>query len=170
MRALTAVALAAAVALTACGSDDDGPGAADTATDKEPVVTRAKTEATRSPRAQGTTVKAADSEFGTMLFGANDQAIYMFENDRRDESACYDECAEEWPPVTTKGEPQAGAGVEDSLLGTTKRRDGTLQVTYDGKPLYFYAHEAPGEVRCHNVDLNGGFWWVIGPDGDRLPA
>jgi len=50
-----------------------------------------------------------------------------------------------------------------------KRRDGRLQVTYAGKPLYFYAHEAPGEVRCHNVNLNGGLWWVVGPDGKRRP-
>jgi hypothetical protein len=42
-------------------------------------------------------------------------------------------------------------------------------VTYAGKPLYFYDHEGPGEVRCHNVDLNGGLWWVVGPDGKRRP-
>jgi predicted lipoprotein with Yx(FWY)xxD motif len=50
-----------------------------------------------------------------------------------------------------------------------KREDGRLQVTYDDQPLYFYANEAPGEVRCHNVDLNGGLWWVVGPDGTRRP-
>ncbi len=50
-----------------------------------------------------------------------------------------------------------------------KRRDGKLQVTYAGKPLYLYAHEGPGEVSCHNVSLNGGLWWVIGPDGKRRP-
>ena len=108
------------------------------------------------------------SEFGEMLYDANDQAIYVFERDTTGESVCYDECAAAWPPVVTSGEPVAGAGVNASLLGTTERRDGTVQVTYGGKPLYFYAHEAPGEVRCHNVDLNGGFWWVIGADGERL--
>ena len=41
-------------------------------------------------------------------------------------------------------------------------------MTYGGRPLYYYAHEAPGEVRCHNVDLNGGFWWVVGRDGEPL--
>ena len=108
------------------------------------------------------------SEFGEMLYDANDQAIYVFERDTTGESVCYDECAAAWPPVVTSGEPVAGAGVDASLLGTTERRDGTVQVTYGGKPLYYYAHEAPGEVRCHNVDLNGGFWWVIGADGERL--
>jgi len=63
----------------------------------------------------------------------------------------------------------AGSGVRASLLGTTRRRDGRRQVTYRGRPLYYYAHEGAGQVRCHNVDLNGGLWWVIGPDGRRRP-
>jgi predicted lipoprotein with Yx(FWY)xxD motif len=71
--------------------------------------------------------------------------------------------------VITKGQPRATSGARTALLGTVKRRDGKLQVTYAGKPLYFYAHEGRGEVRCHNVDLNGGHWWVVGPDGRRRP-
>ena len=63
----------------------------------------------------------------------------------------------------------AGSGVRRSLLGTTRRRDGRRQVTYRGRPLYYYAHEDSGEVRCHNVFLNGGKWWVIGADGRRRP-
>jgi predicted lipoprotein with Yx(FWY)xxD motif len=70
----------------------------------------------------------------------------------------------------SEGKPQAGKGVRASLLGTIKRRDGRAQVTYAGKPLYFYAHEDPGVVLCHNVNLNGGYWWVIGADGKRRPA
>ncbi len=104
-----------------------------------------------------------------MLYDANDQAIYVFERDAGEESTCYEECATAWPPVLTSGEPVAGRGIEAPLLGTTERRDGSTQVTYGGRPLYYYAHEAPGEVRCHNVDLNGGFWWVIGRDGEPLP-
>jgi predicted lipoprotein with Yx(FWY)xxD motif len=104
-----------------------------------------------------------------MLFDSSRQAIYVFENDRRGGTVCYGTCAEAWPPVLTDGEPRPGKGVNASLLGTVKRRDGRVQVTYAGKPLYFYAHERPGEVRCHNVNLNGGFWWVIGPDGKRRP-
>ena len=100
-----------------------------------------------------------------MLFSPGDQAIYVFENDPKHESVCYGECAEAWPPVLTEGEPVAGGGTDEDLVGTTQRRDGSTQVTYAGRPLYFYAHEGPGEVRCHNVDLNGGLWWVVGPDG-----
>ena len=105
-----------------------------------------------------------------MLFDENKQAIYVFERDSRNKTVCYDECADAWPPVFTEGAPQAGEGVNASRLGTMKRRDGSEQVTYDGQPLYFYAHEDPGVVLCHNVDLNGGLWWVVGADGEPRPA
>jgi predicted lipoprotein with Yx(FWY)xxD motif len=104
-----------------------------------------------------------------MLWGPRRQAIYIFERDRPGESRCYGACARAWPPVFTKGRPVAGRGVRKSLLGTTRRRNGKRQVTYAGKPLYYYAHEGPGEVRCHNVNLNGGLWWVVGTDGRRRP-
>ncbi len=126
-----------------------------------------KKEKTAMARGKGTTITLGDSEFGSMLFDSKKQAIYIFQKDSKGKTVCYDDCAEAWPPVFTKGEPKAGEGVKASLLGTVKRRDGKLQVTYAGKPLYFYAHEGPGEVRCHNVNLNGGLWWVVGPDGKR---
>jgi predicted lipoprotein with Yx(FWY)xxD motif len=122
-----------------------------------------------SASAAGTKVTAASSEFGTMLWGPKRQAMYVFERDRRNRSRCYGECAAAWPPVYTRGAPVAGSGVRRSLLGTTRRRDGRRQVTYRGRPLYYYAHETAGEVRCHNVVLNGGRWWVIGTDGRRRP-
>ncbi len=120
-----------------------------------------------SAMAAGTKITVRGSEFGSMLFGPDRQAIYVFERDGRDRSRCYGECAKAWPPVYTKGKPVAGPGTRASLLGTAKRRDGRLQVTYRGRPLYFYVNEGPGEVRCHNVNLNGGLWWVVGPDGRR---
>jgi predicted lipoprotein with Yx(FWY)xxD motif len=107
------------------------------------------------------------SEFGRVLFDANGQAVYAFENDRRNRSNCTsEECVTAWPPVLTREQPSAGAGVEVGLLGTIRRSDGTLQVTYDGRPLYFYEHEGPGEIKCHNVELHGGLWWVVTPRGD----
>jgi predicted lipoprotein with Yx(FWY)xxD motif len=172
--------LACAALLAACGedesSDQGGKAEPSAAAPAEPEGEPAKDEAEPAgadrgevkERPEGTTIVTGSSEFGEMLFDERDQAIYIFENDSKDETVCYDECAEAWPPVLTKGEPQAGDGVEAGLLGTIERDDGTTQVTYAGQPLYFYAHEAPGEVRCHNVNLNGGYWWVVGPDGERL--
>jgi predicted lipoprotein with Yx(FWY)xxD motif len=156
------------VALAGCGDDSASPSTA--AAPKEPTSkTSAADPDMAAQEGEGATITLGDSDFGSMLFDSNNQAIYVFEEDPRRRSACYGECAEAWPPVFTEGEPRARAGVRGSLLGTVKRRDGRMQVTYAGKPLYFYAHEAPGEVRCHNVNLNGGFWWVVGPDGERRP-
>lgn len=112
-----------------------------------------------------TKIVVGKSQFGPMLFNAKRQAIYVFGADARRKSNCYGECARLWPPVYTTGKPRAGAGVKATLLGTTKRRDGRLQLTYAGRPLYYYAHEGPGQVLCHNVNLNGGIWKVVAPSG-----
>ncbi len=160
LRALLAL-LAVAGLLAGCGDDDESA-----ASEAVPRAERASPPAGKAA-ARGTRITLRDSEFGTMLFGANRQAIYIFQNDSKGKTVCYGECARAWPPVFTKGRPKAGRGVRASLLGTVKRRNGRRQVTYAGRPLYFYAHEGPGEVRCHNVDLNGGLWWVVGPNGRR---
>lgn len=152
--------------LAGCGGDDD-TGASRDAPAPEPAATTEEAPATPAKPKKGTTITVGDSNFGPMLFDSRKQAIYIFENDSRGKPVCYGECAEAWPPVFAKGKPVAGDGVNESLLGTVERRDGRRQVTYAGRPLYFYAHESPGQVLCHNVDLNGGLWWVVGPDGKR---
>src|SRR5215211_2510615 len=147
------------LAVAGCGDDEpDAPAADET---KTATVDKANT-ATDDSAGQGTSIELAKSEFGSILVDSKAQAIYIFERDRPGRTVCYADCAEAWPPVLTEGEPRAGKGVEAALLGTLERRDGDRQVTYAGKPLYFYAHERPGEVRCHNVSLNGGLWWVVG--------
>ncbi len=119
--------------------------------------------------ADGTKITARGSEFGSMIWAPGRQAAYMFENDGRNESRCHGRCAKAWPPVLSEGRPRAGRGVDSTLLGTTRRRNGDRQVTYASKPLYTYAHEGAGEVLCHDVNLNGGLWWVLGPDGEPRP-
>jgi predicted lipoprotein with Yx(FWY)xxD motif len=171
--------LGAALALAGCGDDSEPsePAQDQQGTVQEPDRSAPPTEETTKPdttereereEPEGTEIELGESEFGSMLFDTRGQAIYIFQNDSRNKTVCYGECAVAWPPVFTKGEPKAGKGVKQSLLGTVERRDGKLQVTYAGKPLYFYVNEKPGEVRCHNVHLNGGLWWVVGADGKRL--
>ena len=173
-------------ALAACGGDDEtqeraGAGATTatqttTATDESPATEDAAAQARRPEGEQGLRVPAqraqivADtSDFGRVLFDANGQAIYVFEIDGPDQSNCTsDACVMAWPPVLTQEEPTAGAGVDAGLLGTIRRDDGTLQVTYNERPLYFYEHEGPGEIKCHNVDLHGGLWWIVTPSGDPV--
>ncbi len=173
MARLSILLIAASLAIAACGDDEDaspsGGDAAEEQTASERETTKdAPVKPETSPaRATGTTITLGQSEFGSMLFDSKRQAIYIFQRDPKGKTACYGECAEAWPPVYTEGAPEAGPGVKPSLLGTVKRRDGRLQVTYADQPLYFYVNEGPGEVRCHNVNLNGGLWWVIGPDGKR---
>jgi predicted lipoprotein with Yx(FWY)xxD motif len=185
MKKLSILLSSAMLAVAGCGDDDDSSNSepvatTDTAMEKEGDAMKKEGDAMKKEEgdamkkeggamAKGTSITVGESEFGDMLFDANKQAIYIFENDPKGETVCYDDCAEAWPPVLTKGEPVAAKGVDESLLGTVERRDGSTQVTYNDQPLYFYAHEAPGEVRCHNVDLNGGLWWVVGPDGERRP-
>jgi predicted lipoprotein with Yx(FWY)xxD motif len=167
MKTLAPVLIAAVLVASGCGEDDPPT----TAGSPTPEPTPREAEPTREPEQRerrGTRVTVGGSQFGEMLFDSRRQAIYIFENDRKGRTVCYGECAEAWPPVTTDGRPVAGKGVDAGLLGTIERRDGTRQVTYAGRPLYYYAHEGPGEVLCHNVDLNGGLWWVVGPDGERL--
>jgi predicted lipoprotein with Yx(FWY)xxD motif len=125
--------------------------------------------ATPAMAAKSTRITAGDSNFGRMIWAPGDQAIYMFDQDGRNKSRCYGRCARAWPPVLTKGRPKAGRGVDADLLGTTRRRNGERQVTYDGRPLYTYAHEGSDEVLCHDVRLNGGLWWVLSPAGEPRP-
>ena len=172
MKLCSALLVAALLALSGCGDDSGDSGEATTQPPAAQETTAPReTTSDSKPRAEpdGTEVVVRESEYGPMLFDSKRQAIYIFENDSKDKTVCYDDCAEAWPPVFTDGEPKAGKGVEQSLLGTVERRDGKQQVTYAGQPLYFYAHEEPGQVLCHNVNLNGGLWWVVGPDGKRRP-
>ena len=184
--ALLAFLLVAPMALGAgaCGGSDEQerPQAADpppaTTEPDEPggkmPTIRDGTLARRPPGEEGLRVAARqarivakDSAFGRVLFDANGQVVYVFENDRPKRSNCTSEdCVKAWPPVLTRERPSAGAGVDARRLGTIRRDDGSRHVTYNGRPLYFYEHEAPGEIKCHNVELHGGLWWVVTPLGE----
>jgi predicted lipoprotein with Yx(FWY)xxD motif len=168
MSRLIAIGAAAVVlAVAGCGDGDDSdddPGSAAT----EAAVTTTATTESAAPTAKGTTIQVSSSDYGQVLFNADDQAIYLFDKESGPTSECYGECAAAWPPVVTKGGPQAGDGTDASLLGTTKRNDGSTQVTYGGHPLYYYAHEGPGQVLCQNVSEFGGLWLVVDPDGEAV--
>jgi predicted lipoprotein with Yx(FWY)xxD motif len=103
------------------------------------------------------------------LGGADHQehrALYAFTRDPRGRSACSGACAAAWPPYLLHGRLGGGASVERSLLGTTRRANGTRQVTYAGRPLYYYVGDRrPGEVRCQNVREFGGIWLVMRASG-----
>ena len=130
----------------------------------QPTTTPSPTRAAR-----GTTVKVAASDYGPILFDGKGQAIYLFDKETTSTPKCYDACAVAWPPVLTKGLPVAVTGARAALLGTVARSDGSTQVTYKDHPLYFYAHEGPNEVRCHDVPGFGGQWLAVAPTGAAAP-
>ena len=167
MARISALLVAGLLALAGCGEDEASPSRSEApAAAQEQEQAAAPAAAKPKP---GTKIVLAGSDFGRMLYDSRKQAIYVFERDGKNRPVCYGECATAWPPVYAKGKPVAGRGVRKSLLGAVKRRDGRRQVTYAGKPLYFYAHEDPGQVLCHNVNLNGGLWWVVGRSGKPRP-
>ena len=140
--------------------------AAETAGARTDTRADAQTEVATTPPA-ALTVRT--TRFGRMLFDGRGRALYAFTRDRRGgPSRCYGACAAAWPVYFAKGRLDAGTGVRQSLIRTTRRRDGRLQVTYNGWPLYYYAHERAGQVLCQDVDGFGGTWLVVGPNGQLV--
>jgi predicted lipoprotein with Yx(FWY)xxD motif len=113
-------------------------------------------------------VMVAESGLGSILVDPEGMTLYMFANDGPGESACTGSCATTWPPLLVDGEPVAGEGIDASLLGTTERSDGSLQLTYNGMPLYFYSQDsAAGDTNGQGV---GGVWYVVNPAGEAVTA
>ncbi|MDQ2631829.1 MAG: hypothetical protein M3Y75_12780 [Actinomycetota bacterium] len=123
-------------------------------------------KAEASMAAKGTKVKVVDSDFGRVIADGKGEAFYLFDKEDSKKPQCYGACAQVWPPVLTKGKPVAAGGAKQSLLGTTKRKNGKLQVTYAGHPLYYYVDDSPGTILCHDVAEFGGLWLVVEPDGE----
>jgi predicted lipoprotein with Yx(FWY)xxD motif len=116
-----------------------------------------------------TTIAVAKSPLGRILVDRKGITLYDFVKDKGTTSVCYGACAALWPPLITKGKPIAGNGVRASLLGTTKRKDGKLEVTYNGHPRdYFVTDRKPGQTTGQGVNQFGGPWWVISPAGKEI--
>jgi predicted lipoprotein with Yx(FWY)xxD motif len=110
------------------------------------------------------------TEYGKALFGPSGKVVYVFGADRGSTSHCYGACATAWPPLLTSSAPIAGPGVRANLLGTTKRKDGRLQVTYNRRPLYYYEADKVGKVMCQHANMHGGLWLIIKPSGQPNTA
>jgi predicted lipoprotein with Yx(FWY)xxD motif len=111
-------------------------------------------------------VLVSSSPFGQILFDHRIRALYIFTKDGKGPSRCYGACAAAWPPYLVKSKPRALTGAKASLIGTVKRTDGTLQVTYAGRPVYFYRGDTqPHQVLCQNVFEYGGLWLVVRGSG-----
>jgi predicted lipoprotein with Yx(FWY)xxD motif len=121
----------------------------------------------------GTVNVSESADFGPILVDGDGFSLYLFMQDTQNSGAstCLDAdgCATEWPPLVTEGEPVAGEGVDETLLGTITRDDGSLQVTYNGWPLYLFAEDtAPGDTNGQGVDEFGGLWFLVSTAGEAI--
>ncbi len=115
----------------------------------------------------GRYLKVINSAYGRVIVDGHSYALYGFTRDPRyGKSRCYGGCAVAWPPLIVGAKPKAAAGARAGQIGTTRRRDGRLQATYGGYPLYYYVGERrPFQIFCQNVFQYGGLWLVVGPSG-----
>jgi predicted lipoprotein with Yx(FWY)xxD motif len=108
------------------------------------------------------TVAVGTSPYGAVLFDGRGFALYAFTHDPRGRTTCSGACARAWPPYLARGALRAGRGARASLLATIRRTDGSRQVTYGGRPLYYYAGDRKaGQILCQNVSEFGGLWLVL---------
>jgi predicted lipoprotein with Yx(FWY)xxD motif len=168
--ALTVLALAAALAVGGCGSDGSGEGGAYGSGGESGSTQAAKSEGGGESAAGGDGIVAVakGSELGAILVDSKGLTLYDFHKDKGGKSSCYGACASTWPPLTTEGAPRAMSGAQSSQLGTTKRSDGTVQVTYAGHPLYTYAVDTkPGDTKGQDIDSFGAEWYALQPSGEE---
>jgi predicted lipoprotein with Yx(FWY)xxD motif len=108
-------------------------------------------------------VHTDSSQYGRILFDSRGFVVYAFTHDANGHSRCTGTCAKAWPPYVVKRAPSG------RLLGATRRADGRLQVTYAGRPLYYYVGDRrPGQILCQNVKEFGGYWLVVRSDGSYV--
>lgn len=169
--AIAALALIGVLALTGCGSSNNGSDSSNSGgAYGSGEESTAKNESSGSSGGGTAAVVSAASapKLGRILVDSKGFTLYDFHKDKGTVSACYGACASVWPPLNTEGAPQAGEGAMASKLGTTKRKDGTVQVTYAGHPLYTYtADTKPGEVNGNDFSSYGAQWYALLPSGEE---
>lgn len=165
--AVGALALVALLAIAGCG----GGGGSTTATESPKPESVAKTTAAPKPEPKGevAVVKVMNTpDLGKVIVDSKGMTLYDFHKDKGTTSACYGECAAAWPPLLTSGTPKAASGAQQALLGTTKRKDGTVQVTYKGHPVYgFVEDKKPGETNGNDFKGFGAQWYALMPNGEE---
>ena len=113
-------------------------------------------------------VSLGHTKLGLVLVDSNGMTLYDFHKDKGTTSSCYGACEQAWPPMTSEGEATVGNGASASKLGTTERKDGTMQVTYAGHPLYtFVEDKKPGEANGNDSKAFGGQWYALKGNGEE---
>lgn len=119
--------------------------------------------------AHAATVATAPSGLGRILVDSRGRTLYLFEKDRKGQSACSGLCTAYWPPLLAKGKSLAGKGAKRPLLGSIRRADGTRQVTYAGHPLYLFSGDTKrGQTNGEGLTDFGAGWDVVSPGGKKI--
>jgi predicted lipoprotein with Yx(FWY)xxD motif len=120
-------------------------------------------------QSSGPIVSTASTSLGRILVNSGGRTLYVFSRDKNDKSACAGMCAKFWPPLIASGKPQASAGARATLLGTTKRADGRMQVTYNRHPLYTFVKDTrKGQTHGEGLTAFGGQWNAVSPAGTKV--
>jgi predicted lipoprotein with Yx(FWY)xxD motif len=127
------------------------------------------TPASHAAQAKGAIVSTAKTSLGEILVNSTGRTLYLFGKDRNGKSSCSGKCAVAWPPLTTSGKPTFTGSAMASLIGTTKRADGRLQVTYNHHPLYTFVKDTKaGQTSGEGVNALGGIWDAVSPAGAKI--
>jgi predicted lipoprotein with Yx(FWY)xxD motif len=114
-------------------------------------------------------VSLRTTKLGAILVNAKGHTLYLFTKDKSAKSSCSGMCAKYWPPAIARTKPTAGTGIKLALLGTTKRSDGTKQLTYNHHPLYGFAlDKQAGQVSGQAANAFGGRWWAVSARGTAV--
>ena len=160
---LAALAVAGAMVLAACG------GAGTSSSSGSAAGYGAPTAGSAGGSGAASVVGTKTGSLGTFLVDGKGRALYLWEADHGSTSTCTGACAQAWPPLTITGPPKASGAVRGSLLGTTKRADGSREVTYAGHPLYLFAGDSrAGQTTGQGSTAFGAAWWVVTPAGKAL--
>jgi predicted lipoprotein with Yx(FWY)xxD motif len=168
LQTLGFVAVAAALA-AACGSSSSSSASGAAALQASAVASsQPGAGSTQTGGAAGAvTITTKSGPLGTYLVDGAGKTLYLWVADKSTTSTCSGQCATYWPPVT--GPATASGGAQQSDLGTSKRSDGSMQVTYAGHPLYYFLQDkGPGQTTGQSNDGFGAKWWVVGADGKAI--
>ena len=170
---ISAAVIAAGIALaaSACSSSlsSNGSTAAPAASSATAQPSTPAASASSSTAATTIDLQSVSGIDGKFLADGQGRALYLFEADKGSTSTCTGACASAWPPVTASAMPMAGGGVSQSLLGTTKRADGTEQLTYNGHPLYYFAADTgSGMAKGQGTKAFGAGWYVLNAKGAKI--
>lgn len=154
-----AAAAGAALLVAACGSSSSGQS------------TKASSSKPAAAKSSGLTISTAKGSMGTYLVGSSGRALYMFAADKNGKSACSGSCAQNWPPLTSSSTPKAAGGVNASDFGSIVRSNGAKQVTYNGRPLYYFIGDTgAGMTSGQGSSAFGAKWWLMTPGGAELTS